>query len=320
MTLPACDCLCAGIIVADHLCAPLERLPDAGELLLTDRLELSIGGCASNVAVDLSRLGVKVGLAGRVGDDVFGRFVAERLTAEGIDCGALTYSETSPTSGTLVINVQGEDRRFVHQVGANAEFTGAEVAAELIRSSRVLYLGGYCLNDSPTADQVASLFRIAREADVTTVLDVVIPGTGNYWPMLEPVLPLTDVFLPNNDEARMITGQSEPREQAEIFREAGAETVVITQGGAGALLMSSAGGLQAGTHAVEMIDGTGSGDAFVAGYIYGLLQGGDLAACLRSGSALGANCVRFTGATTGTLGADELTAWMAEHPLEVTPL
>lgn len=320
MTQPACDCLCAGIIVADHLCAPLTRLPAAGELVLTDRLELAIGGCASNVAVDLSRLGVDVGLAGRVGDDVFGRFVAQRLTAEGIDCGALTFSETSPTSGTLVINVQGEDRRFVHQVGANAEFTGAELNGELIRSCRVLYLGGYCLNDSPNADQVATVFRIAREAGVTTVLDVVIPGTGDYWPMLKPVLPLTDVFLPNNDEARLITGQTDPRQQAERFREAGAGTVVITQGGAGALLLNSGGGLQAEPHEVEMVDGTGSGDAFVAGYIYGLLQGGDVADCLRSGSALGANCVQFTGATTGTFRPEELTAWLAEHPLPVNPL
>ena len=70
---PSADVLCAGIVVADHVSAPIDHLPAAGELVLADRLVLTIGGCAANVAVDLVKLGVPASVVGRVGDDVFGR-------------------------------------------------------------------------------------------------------------------------------------------------------------------------------------------------------------------------------------------------------
>ena len=81
--------VCAGVVVADHLCTPIAHLPAAGELVAADDLVLNIGGCASNAAVDLAKLGVRAAVCGRVGDDVFGRFVAETLVAHGVDVGAL---------------------------------------------------------------------------------------------------------------------------------------------------------------------------------------------------------------------------------------
>jgi len=70
--------VCAGVLVADHLCTPISRMPEAGELVQADELVLNIGGCASNAAVVLAKLGVRATLCGRVGDDVFGRFVSPR--------------------------------------------------------------------------------------------------------------------------------------------------------------------------------------------------------------------------------------------------
>ena len=117
-----------------------------------------------------------------------------------------------------VINTRGEDRRFIHSLGANAEFTGREITAEHIRSCRVLYVGGFCLIDSLAAENVAAAFRLAREAEVPTLLDVVISGPGDYRRMLEPVLPWTDVFLPNSDEGRVILGLDDPVRPAAEFQ------------------------------------------------------------------------------------------------------
>lgn len=314
------DCLCVGIVVADHVCSPIEHLPVAGELITTDRLQLTVGGCAANVAVDLARLDVATAIVGRVGDDVFGRFVRGSLESAGVRCDQLTVSNTAQTSGTLVVNVKGEDRRFIHNPGANAEFHGTELSADVIRNARVLYLGGYCLSALPTAETVADMFRIARDAGVTTVLDVVISGPGNYWDRLRPVLPYTDVFLPNGDEAGKITGLSDPRAQARAFCDAGAKTVVITCGDDGACCISGDQQLRAKTFPVEFVDGTGSGDAFVAGYIYGLLQDQSPADCMRLGSALGGSCVRATGATTGVFTAAELSEFLQQNALEIESL
>lgn len=312
------DCLCAGIVVADHVCEPVDHVPAAGELVLTARMDLAIGGCAANVAVDLARLGRRVALSAAVGRDLFGRFVRETLTAAGVDCGHLRESAARETSGTLIINARGQDRRFIHSVGANADFTGAELTPALIRQARVLYLGGYLLCPEHDAAQMAAAFRTAREAGVTTVLDVVVPAPGEYRHRLEPVLPWTDVFLPNADEGRLMTGLADPLAQADLFHRMGAGTVVVTCGGDGAVLVNDREQLRTGTYPVEFVDGTGSGDAFDAGYILGLLRGGDARQCLRLGSALGASCVRSIGATHGVFTADQLAEFLAAHELPIT--
>ena len=112
--------VCAGLVVADHLCPPLDHLPRAGELVTVDELVLNIGGGAANTAVDLARLGVTAKIRARVGDDIFGRFATETLRAHNVDTSALKIDPELATSQTLIVNVRGQDRRFIHCVGANA--------------------------------------------------------------------------------------------------------------------------------------------------------------------------------------------------------
>jgi sugar/nucleoside kinase (ribokinase family) len=315
-TVAEYDVLCAGLIVADHVCAPIAGLPHAGELAMTDGINLAIGGCASNVAVDLSRLGLVACVAGRVGDDVLGRHVCAVLAAEGVLYDHVQFSHTAQTATTMVINVRDQDRRFIHAAGANAEFTGREIPGEAIRRSRAVYVGGFGLNAALSGDNVAELFRTARGASVTTVLDVVV-AEEDVGRMLEPVLPLTDLFLPNTDEARIITGQNEPLAQARHFRDAGAGTVIITCGRAGAWLVNRESTLHIPAHDVVQVDPTGGGDAFVAGYLFGVLNQAPVEDCLRYGAALGASCVQCAGATTGVFRAAELAEFVTRRRLPV---
>src|SRR5436309_198192 len=100
------EVLCAGIIVADHVCTPVAHVPAAGELVMADGMLLTIGGCAANAAVDLARMGVRAAIAGRVGGDVFGRIVTDMLRGASVDVGAITASATAATSQTLIVNVR----------------------------------------------------------------------------------------------------------------------------------------------------------------------------------------------------------------------
>jgi sugar/nucleoside kinase (ribokinase family) len=281
---------------------------------------MSIGGCAANVAADLAKLGVDVAITARIGQDLFGRFVREQLAAAGVQTAQLRETPGRDTSGTLVINVRGEDRRFIHAFGANADFDGTEVTAEAIRGTRVLYLGGYFAMPRLRPEAAADLFRQAREAGVTTVLDVVIPRPGDYWDALTALLPWTDVFLPNSDEGLLMTGLADPVAQARRFHAAGAGTVVITCGGEGAVVVGQDEQFRASAFRVAFVDGTGSGDAFDAGYIYGLLQGRGVRECVTLGSALGASCVRQSGAIAGVFTRPELEAFLREQQLTFTPL
>ena len=311
------DCLCAGIIVADSVCQPLAFMPPPGTLARTARVEFTIGGCAATVAVDMAKLGLSIGISGRVGGDVFGREVRDRLLASNVRCDGLVLSETAPSSSTFVLNVKGEDRRFIHCVGANAEYDGSEITLETIRRTKLLYVGGFGLLEALTPEAVARLFRLAREAHVPTILDVVLPETGTLDGWIETVAPWTDYFFPNNDEAERLTGETDPVRQAARFRDLGVKTVVITCGSRGSLLVGSDGSLTSGVHNVEAIDATGTGDAFVSGFLFGLLRGATPSECLQLGTAMGASCVRSMGATTGVFSASELLAFVAAHPLEV---
>ena len=310
--------LSAGILVVDHLSSPIARLPRAGELILCDRLPLAVGGCAANVAIDLARVGVGVGVAGCVGRDPFGQFLIDCLAAAGIDTSPVRMLSEAATSGTLIINVVGEDRRFIHAAGANAVMQASDIPLERIKQAKVFYVGGYLLMPALEGPNgLAMLFREARAAGATTALDVVVPGPGDHWSKLEPLLAETDVFLPNEDEAAIITGLTDPLDQAQRFRDAGAGTVVITRGERGTLLVNDKLRIRAGTYPTNFVGGTGAGDAFDAGYIAGLLAGEDPIGCLKWGAALGASCVRSISATESVFDRDESVAFMRQHKLAV---
>ena len=311
------DCLSVGILVADHLCEPIPKVPAAGELVLCPRLSLSIGGCAANVAIDLARLGVTVAAVGCVGDDLFGQFVHETLAAARIDTSAVRRLAEAETSGTLIINVVGEDRRFIHSPGANALLRAADVPLARVRASKVLYVGGYHLMPELEGEPLAALFRQARAWGVKTVLDIVMPPRGDRWDDLAAVLAETDFFLPNQDEAAVLTGLDDPREQAARLGEIVAGAVVITCGERGSVVVAGRDHLRAPAHAVEYRGGTGAGDAFDAGFITGLLSGADLRGCLRWGSAVGASCVRSISATDAVFTRAEAEQFMRDYPLEI---
>lgn len=313
------DCLCAGILFADYICAPIPRLPNAGELVPTDHIKLALGGCASNAGLDLAKAGVAVGCSGCVGNDAFGEFIIDTLRRGRVNTAGIHKLDGTGTASTMVVNVVGQDRRFISTPGANTRFTVAHIPADWARQAKVLYVGGYLMMPGLETDEFVDLLRTARRGGAKTVIDVVLFGGEHYWRVLEKVLPETDVFLPNDDEAAIITGLSDPLEQAERFRAAGAKTVVITQGRQGSLLVTDKLRLRAGVYPVEFVGGTGSGDAFDAGYVLGLLRGEDPAGCLRWGSALGASCVRSVSATESVFDRQEAEQFIAQHHLAIEP-
>jgi sugar/nucleoside kinase (ribokinase family) len=311
------EVLSAGIVVADHVCTPVSHVPAAGELVMADGMLLTIGGCAANAAVDLAKMGVRAAVVGRVGADVFGRIVTDMLREAGVDVSAITASPTAATSQTLILNVQGQDRRFIHTFGANAEFAAADIPMRLVERCRVLYVGGYLLMPGMLHEDLAPVFAAARARGVRTVLDIAIPFPGDYVRRLEQLLPHVDVFLPNQHEAGQITGRSDPVEQAAFFHGLGCGTAIITMGGEGAVLVQEGRRLRCGIYPVPFVDASGGGDAFDAGYIYGLLRGLEPPDCLRVASALGASCVRAIGTTPGVFTRAECEAFMREQSLRV---
>jgi sugar/nucleoside kinase (ribokinase family) len=321
LTSTASPVVCAGLVVADHLCPPLDHLPRAGELIAVNELVLNIGGGAANTAVDLARLGVTAAICARVGDDIFGRFATESLRANRVDTTALKVDPRLATSQTLIVNVRGQDRRFIHSVGANTGFTAADLDAVLEQPPRVLHIGYFLILPNLDAAALAEQFARARRAGTVTLLDVATPGPGDYLEPLKIVLPHTDVFVPNTDEAELILGgETDPVRQALTFHEMGARRVVITRGEHGVVSVSEGLRVKLGTYPISFVDGSGGGDAFNAGYIVGLLEGLSELDCLKLASAVGASCVRSVGTTAGVFTRAEAEEFVRTHQITVGPI
>ena len=312
--------LCTGILVADIFVPPLPALPAAGELRATEDFLLDSGGCAANVATCLARLGIPTAVTGRVGSDVFGEFIANDLSAKGVVTIGIRRSSRMGTSKTVILPVIGEDRRFIHTFGANAEFHGADIDLDTLPSNGVLYLGGFLIMPVLEPHAVAELFRTARGRGVTTVLDVVVPAgdASDARRLLAGILPFTDYFLPNDEEARALTGETAPTRQAVHFLEGGCGTVLITQGKKGTLLLSQTQHVEADSYSCEFVDGSGSGDAFAAGFITGLVEKWEIADTLKFASAIGASACTKLGCTTGVFTRAEAQAFMRQHALKLT--
>jgi sugar/nucleoside kinase (ribokinase family) len=313
------DVICLGILIADIFASPIRSLPAAGELRLVDRYLLSAGGCAANTAACLRRLGQKVSVVGKVGEDLLGDFVVKDLARLGIDASAVRRSATLPTSNTYIINVEGEDRRYLHCLGANGAFGLADLDLSLLNGARALYFGGYVLMPGFPPQDLATLFREAKKRQLLTVLDVVIgAGTRPTLDWVEPVLPYTDLFLPNKDEARILTGREDPLEQAEALARLNPHCIIaITLGRNGALVRHQGHLLRAPAYSVPWVDESGAGDAFAAGFITGLLEKWPLEKTLRFASAVGASCTRALGCTEGVFRFEEALAFIAKHDLAI---
>ncbi len=306
--------LCAGILVGDLFVPPLPRLPTAGELLVTDDFLMGAGGCAANVAVVLSKLGVASTVVGRVGRDSFGDFVTDSLAGLGIDVSFIWRSETMGTAKTVIVPVAGDDRRYIHTVGANADLTGHDFVPGALAGIDVVYLGGYLVLPGLRPAAVVELFEAAHRLGARTLLDVVLPGdTHASMDDLRSILPSVDFFLPNDDEARQLTGERDPERQATVFNEAGAETVIITMGSEGLLVRTATDTRRVSAPSVELVDGSGAGDAFAAGLIVGILEGWSLERSLQFACEVGALACTALGCSAGIPDRQQVFRRMAAH-------
>ena len=316
-------CLCSGILFADIACYPISHIPAEGELIPTEKIELNLGGCASNVAVDLARLGIDVTLSGCVGDDALSDFIVRSVSVPKIDTTRLQRSAGYCPGTALHINVKEQDRRFICTTGANDDYVFDDelftlIADPNLKEPKIFYLGGFFMLRALETERTVRFLKMAREHGWTTLLDVVLYGNRPYWNIVKPLLPYTDIFLPNEHEAEKIAEEQTPPIQAKKFLDAGAGAAIITQGELGTLYFSEKEQFRAGVYPTDYVSGAGAGDAFDAGLIAALLEGCNHRDAVRWGSALGASCVRAVSTTGGVFDHSELLEFLDTHELTLT--
>jgi len=311
--------LCIGDLVADIFASPLVQLPQPGESVLTERIAVFPGGNALNAAIALRRMGNPVAMAGSVGDDALGALLLEQLQSNGVDVRGVRREPGGTTASTFVLRAEGEDRRFISALGVGASFSGEHVSPNLIPDDGIVLVGGYLKLPAWNDEILADLLRQARSRNSKVVLNICIVQNSGVDPgrclrLLEHV----DVFVPNEDEGRILTGETEPALQAQALRRAGARLPVITRGPEGVYADDGHCTVAMGAFQVPVVDPSGCGDCFTAGLVAALSRGWDTVPMLECGSAVGALGATALGCTDGVPSFEDIRQFLKENTVRTS--
>jgi sugar/nucleoside kinase (ribokinase family) len=300
------DVLSLGIYVIDVLGRPIDQFPEKGKLALFDELEIHTGGCANNTAIALTRLGISAGAMGKVGTDAFGDLILQTLIDNGADTAGMQQDPSTSTSFSFVAVASDGERTFYHYIGANGELCEADLDWEVIKRVKILHIAGALVMPRFDGAPMANVLREAKVLGITTSLDTAYDATGKWMETLEPCLSYVDMFMPSIVEAQHLTGLSEYREITQFLRDNyGIHTIVIKMGENGSYASAPEAEHFAPAYPVDVVDATGAGDAYVAGFLAGTIMNWDLKATAELASAAGAACVTAIGTTTGIQNLEE---------------
>lgn len=261
---------------------------------LLDDVNLTIGSSAAIFACGAVRLGLRTAFVGKVGDDTFGRFMVEALNGRGIDTSGVVIDPTIKT-GLSVILSRRTDRAILTYLGSIAALNFAEIDLNLLQRARHLHLGSFFLLDALRPD-IPELFETAHASGLSVSLDTNYDPAEKWNGNLVDALAQVDIFLPNETELLRISHTNEVQTGLQKLSKQ-VPLIALKRGADGALAQQRTDSYSAQSIAVDVVDTTGAGDSFDAGFIYGYLNGWDIPASLRLGCVCGALSTQGFGGT-----------------------
>lgn len=305
---------CVGVHVLDTHVVGIESIPDGSDGQLVETIRMSPAGTAGGTAVVLARLGAEVASYGAVGDDPLGDTLLALLRRERVDTAGLVRKAEQQTSASVLPVRPNGDRPAWHCIGANGAFTLDDLDRSRLTGEGVthLHLGGPEFLGGPAAGE---LLAWAREQGMTTSVDVLAPGDPDLLAWIADALPHTDHLLPNDEQVRGFTGEPDLAAGARALVAAGAGCVAVTQGRRGAVVVTAEGATEVPAYAVpddELVDTTGCGDAFSAGYLRALSRGRTPVEAARLGCATAAQVARGLGTDAGDYSLASVEAVVSE--------
>jgi ribokinase len=285
------------------------RFGQAEQIL--DRASLVLGGSAAITASGCARLGLATAMVARVGSDVFGDFVREELRAAGVDTATVRDDAVTPTGMTVMLS-EPDDRAMLTFPGTIAGLRRDDVSTDLLARARHIHVASFFLQPA-LAPWIAEIFSNAHSLGLTTSLDTNWDPSES-WSGVREVLAHTDVFLPNAAELLAIAGRDPYSNDPELIEAAGVELaalgpiVAVKDGARGAHAWWQGGRASAPGLALEVVDTTGAGDSFNAGFLSGYLAGEPIERCVAYAATAGSLSTRAAGGTAAQADRSELLA------------
>ncbi len=295
--------IAAGVHVLDVLVRPVDSIPDGQGAQLVEEIKLTAAGSAGGTALTLAKLGAEVRCAGAVGTDAAGDMLVELLRNAGIDPALLVRRAAVQTSASVLPIRPNGDRPAFHVVGANASFGPADVPVDALDWATHLHLGG---PEFMGGEAAAELLGAARQRGVVTSADLLAPGDMGVLDWVGAALPHLDYFFPNDEQVLGFTGADELEAGCGALVERGVGCVAATCGADGALVVTADATTRVPAFDIEVVDTTGCGDAFAAGFLRGVSLGRDHEAAARLGCAAAAKVAGGLGSDYGEFDLEAL--------------
>lgn len=304
------DIAAVGVHVLDTHVLGVTSIPDGSDGQLVEAIKISPAGTAGGTAVVLSRLGARVRCYGAVGTDALGDTLLGLLGGHGVDVAGIARTTASQTSASVIPVRPNGDRPAWHCPGANATLTLDALDLDDIARGGHLHLGGPEFLGGAAA---ATLLKHAKENGLSTSVDILAGGNPGLLAWIAEALPHTDYLLPNDEQVLGFTGADDLETGARALLQAGAGCVAVTRGGAGALIVAAEETITVPAYPVDVVDTTGCGDAFSAGFILGRALGRDLEESARLGCAVAAQVAGGVGTDAGSYDLATVDAFMAQN-------
>jgi sugar/nucleoside kinase (ribokinase family) len=274
-----------GLYILDVLGRPVSRIPDRGNVEFIEEIRLTVAGTAGGTVVDTAKLGLKSLAVGAVGNDEKADWVLLTLQKHGIDTSAMQRLEAVPTSATILNVRPNGDRPALHVRGASDHFDVPAAMYDQVFDAPIIHLGGTGLLRALDGPPSLTLLKEAKKRGRIVTFDL-IAANAETANIVMPLLPYIDYFMPSIEEAKDMSGQATAEDCARFYLDRWAACCVFTLGGDGAYYAHRDGTrLTSPAYDIRVVDTTGCGDAFDAGFITALHHSMDVETSLRFAQA-----------------------------------
>ncbi|GAA0818453.1 carbohydrate kinase family protein [Streptosporangium amethystogenes subsp. fukuiense] len=294
-----------GVHIVDVLARPVESIPAGQDTHLLEQIRVTAAGAAAATAVDLAALGVPVASVGAVGDDELGDLLVMMMGRRGVDVTGVVRRQGEQTAASILPIRPDGGRPSFHVPGANLGLAVTDVGRERILGARVVHLGGMDVTWGLYDPAFFALLDEARAAGTIITMDL-LSNMPDLMQGVRSFLPHVDYLLPNEEQALLMSGAGSAEEAALALLGEGPSAVLVTLGADGSLIAEAEGVTRVPALDVEVVDTTGCGDAYCAGFIAGLVDGRDVAGAARLGTELAARVAGGLGSDAGLDGARAL--------------
>ncbi len=305
-----------GVHIVDVLGRPVKRIPPGQHIDLLKEIRITVAGTAAGTSVDMAKLGLHVIAMGAVGKDALGDFLITTMSKYGIDTSGIVRKSGVQTSATILPIRPNGDRPALHVIGANGEFSIEDIDFSVIAKAKILHMGGTSLLPKLDGIPTRDILKFAKEHNVITTFDLLTIERSDLLNIIKPCLPYIDFFMPNLEEAEMITRLSDRKDIIKFFLDNGVKTIVLKMGEKGSIIAYYSGSkieeIRIPIYKINVVDTTGCGDAYCAGFITGLLKGFEIRKCGLLGAAAGALVASGLGSDAGIVDLESTLNFM-EH-------